>query len=229
MNIKIIPVIAIGVVLMATPSVRAEDDSYQETQYNDYEDYEVFDDVEDLIDGELIGAEDIVEEVDDDIQNLAITEVPAPRAVVNRMSCDEINARVDELRTDVKSYPDLRADLEYMLLRQRDQCAPRAARRPVHNYRNVNPVVELEAQEVQAPEESVAPEKTKEIVKEVVITDTVSLAQIEENRANGLCDNGDKPNRYGCCDGEKFKEVSQMNFACCPKEGEGECVAPRKK
>lgn len=166
----------------------------------------------------------------------ATTEVPAPRAVVERMTCADINQRVEELREDVKAYPELAADLEYMLSRQRTACAARARRRPVHNYENVNPVKYFEpAEEVpegQAPEDAPAtesapaPEQVPEKTPEELAAEQ---AQIEENRAKGLCDDGTKPNRYGCCPGEKFKEVSQMKFACCPREGDGECIEPRKK
>lgn len=166
----------------------------------------------------------------------ATTEVPAPRAVVERMTCADINQRVEELREDVKAYPELAADLEYMISRQRTACAARARRRPVHNYENVNPVKYFEpAEEVteeQAPEDAPAtesapaPEQAPEKTPEELAAEQ---AQIEENRAKGLCDDGTKPNRYGCCPGEKFKEVSQMKFACCPREGDGECIEPRKK
>lgn len=166
----------------------------------------------------------------------ATTEVPAPRAVVERMTCADINQRVEELREDVKAYPELAADLEYMISRQRTACAARARRRPVHNYENVNPVKYFEpAEEVpeeQAPEDAPAtesapaPEQVPEKTPEELATEQ---AQIEENRAKGLCDDGTKPNRYGCCSGEKFKEVSQMKFACCPKTGDGECIESRRK
>lgn len=170
------------------------------------------------------------------VDTAAVEEVPAPRAVVERMSCADINQRVEELREDIKAYPELAPDLEYMLSRQRTVCAARARRRPVHNYENVNPaknfvepevteeVVEEEVDSTPepAPEPEPVPEKTPEEL-------AAELAQIEENRAKGLCDDGVKPNRFGCCTGEKFKEVSQMKFACCPREGDGECVEPRKK
>lgn len=166
----------------------------------------------------------------------ATTEVPAPRAVVERMTCADINQRVEELREDVKAYPELAADLEYMISRQRTACAARARRRPVHNYENVNPVKYFEpveevteeqaSESAPAAESAPAPEQAPEKTPEELAAD---LAQIEENRAKGLCDDGTKPNRYGCCPGEKFKEVSQMKFACCPKTGDGECIEPRRK
>ncbi len=166
----------------------------------------------------------------------ATTEVPAPRAVVERMTCADINQRVEELREDVKAYPELAADLEYMISRQRTACAARARRRPVHNYENVNPVKyfepveevaeEREPEDAPAAESAPAPEQVPEKTPEELAAEQ---AQIEENRAKGLCDDGTKPNRYGCCPGEKFKEVSQMKFACCPKTGDGECIEPRRK
>lgn len=186
-------------------------------------------------------AEDAIDDiVYDDVEMLDedVTEdVPATRGVAARMTCDEINERITELREDVKAYPDLAVDLESMLARQRTQCAARAKRRPVHNYENVNPlqyiedvVVEEEPvieNQVEAPivsdvdVEPIAPKTPEELAAE--------QEKIEENRANGLCDDGTKPNRYGCCAGEKFKEISQMNFACCPKDGDAECIEPRKK
>ena len=184
----------------------------------------------DETDTESVVADDVVTEV---VDAAAVEEVPAPRAVVERMSCADINQRVEELREDIKAYPELAAGLEYMLSRQRTVCAARARRRPVHNYENVNPaknfvepevteeVIEEEV-EIQAEPEPVVIEKTPEEL-------AAEMAQIEENRGKGLCDDGAKPNRFGCCAGEKFKEVLQMKFACCPREGDGECVEPRKK
>ena len=200
MNIKIIGILA---VLVCAPAVA--EDEFDDTVYDDITETEIVD----------AGA---------------IEEVPAPRAVVARMSCDDINRRVAELREDVKAYPELAADLEYMIGRQRTQCAARANRRPVHNYENVNPVVELEEPEV-AEEQVVADVPVPEpvVVEKTPEELAAEIEKIAENRAKGLCDDGNKPNRYGCCAGEKFKEVSQMKFACCPKTGDGECVEPRRK
>ena len=230
MNIKTIGIFAALVVFVVTPAVRAEDESYEEVEYADYEDYEVFDDVEDLIDEELTETVEAEAEQFETVEEPDVVDVPAPRAVADRLSCDEINTRVAELRADVKSYPELKVDLEYMLSRQRNQCAPRAARRPVHNYRNVNPVTEIEVPEVSVSTEPPVPEKTpEEIAAEEAAAEAARQAQIKENREKGLCDDGAKPNQYGCCDGEVFKQVEHLNFACCPKEGDGDCVASRKK
>ncbi|MBO4480393.1 MAG: hypothetical protein J5742_02075 [Alphaproteobacteria bacterium] len=173
-------------------------------------------------------------DVMNDDENMEIDEV---RTVSVRMTCKEINERVKELREDVKAYPELKSELETMLSRQRTQCAARANRRPVHNYENVNPVMVVDVPVVEEETDVVAEpvvieEKPAEPVKtpeEIAAEQAEQERKIAENIANGLCDDGTKPNRYGCCEGEKFKEVSQMNFACCPKEGEGECHEPRKK
>ena len=231
MNIKTIGIFAALAVWALVP-VYADDDSYSEdTDVVEYQEYEVFDDVDDLIDEELSDQVTVtVEEEQGENADTDIVEVPAPRAVADRLSCDEINIRVAELRADVKSYPELKVDLEYMLSRQRNQCAPRAARRPVHNYKNVNPVMDVTVPEVEISTEPPVPEKTpEEIAAEEAAAEAARQAQIKENREKGLCDDGEKPNQYGCCAGEVFKQVEHLNFACCPKEGESGCVTPRKK
>ena len=56
-----------------------------------------------------------------------------------------------------------------------------------------------------------------------VLTD----AEMEANWAAGLCGDGTKPNRFGCCSGETFKDMGNASFACCPKTG-GDCFPPLK-
>ena len=230
MKIKTIGIL-IGAMLCLGPVVgHADDEDYQDFVEEDYEDYEVFDDIEDLIDEELIEDVSVADVEEAPEAETSAPNVPAPRAVSDRMSCVDIETRIAELRTDVKFYPELRADLEYMLSRQRNQCAPRATRRPVHNYKNVNPVMDIEVPEVEVATEPVVPEKTaEEIAAEAAAAEEARLAQIAENFANGLCGDGTKPNKYGCCDGEVFKQVEHLEFACCPKDGDGECREPFKK
>jgi len=52
-------------------------------------------------------------------------------------------------------------------------------------------------------------------------------AEFDANLAAGLCGDGTKPNRYGCCTGETFKDMGNAEFACCPKSG-GLCFPPIK-
>ncbi len=240
MNIKTIGIFAIGAVLAISPMVRADDEVDQVveetpeyTDYADYEDYEVFEDVTDLIDEELTEPVEVVIETEPEpiAPEPEVVDVPAPRAVAERLSCEEISNRIADLRIDVKSYPDLKPDLEYMLSRQRNQCAPRAARRPVHNYNNVNPIMDVEVPTVEiSVSQPVEPEKTpEEIAAEEAALAAAAQAKIEENMAKGLCGDGTKPNRYGCCEGEVFKQLEHLDFACCPKDGDGDCREPFKK
>lgn len=45
------------------------------------------------------------------------------------------------------------------------------------------------------------------------------------NVAAGLCTDGSKPNQFGCCEGETFKDMGNLVFACCPDDG-GDCYPP---
>lgn len=50
-------------------------------------------------------------------------------------------------------------------------------------------------------------------------------AEIAANIEKGLCGDGTKPNKFGCCTGEIFKDLGNATFACCKKDGE-ECFPP---
>lgn len=62
-----------------------------------------------------------------------------------------------------------------------------------------------------------------DIDKSAVVIDEQTAA---ENMAAGLCPNGDAPNKFGCCDGETFRDTGNLEFMCCPDDGDGECHAP---
>ena len=44
-------------------------------------------------------------------------------------------------------------------------------------------------------------------------------AEIAENLAKGLCGDGTRANKFGCCGDEKFKEISTGSFGCCLGDG----------
>lgn len=52
-------------------------------------------------------------------------------------------------------------------------------------------------------------------------------AEYDANIMAGLCGDGTKPNRYGCCTGETFKDLGNATFACCPAAG-SMCFPPIK-
>ncbi len=65
--------------------------------------------------------------------------------------------------------------------------------------------------------EPTAPDKSEEEI----------AAEIEKNIAAGLCADGSKPNKFGCCAGETFKDLGNTVFACC-RDGGDECFPPIK-
>ena len=69
--------------------------------------------------------------------------------------------------------------------------------------------------------EDAAPESESEPAPE--LTDEQRIENIE----SGLCADGTKPNKYGCCGDEIFKDMGNTIFACCPKSG-GDCFPPIK-
>ncbi|MBP5707792.1 MAG: hypothetical protein J6W79_02225 [Alphaproteobacteria bacterium] len=57
-------------------------------------------------------------------------------------------------------------------------------------------------------------------------TEEEIAAIFEANLAAGLCGDGTKPNRFGCCAGETFTDLGNAEFACCPNKLSGECFPP---
>ncbi len=72
---------------------------------------------------------------------------------------------------------------------------------------------------VDEPESVTEPEPTPE----PELTDEQRIENIE----SGLCADGTKPNKFGCCGDEIFKDMGNTVFACCPKSG-GDCFPPIK-
>ena len=67
------------------------------------------------------------------------------------------------------------------------------------------------------------------VQQEVVEIDP--MIELEQELANldaGLCADGSQPNKFGCCGDEVFKDLGNTVFACCPKEGNGDCFPPLK-
>ncbi len=63
------------------------------------------------------------------------------------------------------------------------------------------------------------------VVSETVVEETLDPEQVAANIESGLCADGSKPNRFGCCEGETFKDIGNLVFACCPEDG-SECYPP---
>lgn len=182
-----------------------------------------------------------VEEFEEDEDSEVVDE--AVQKVVARVTCDEIKVKLAELRA-IKDPKDAELDeIDYLTKKQRSQCASQGRSRPVRNYFNMSteeiieeikaddePVVQEEKPKKKTKKKAVTEsEKTETANTEPVKTQKEIDAERAANMANGLCGDGSKPNKFGCCEGEKFKDLGNLKFACCPKEGDGECHAPIKK
>lgn len=190
----------------------------------------------------VVATDDVEEVADDEFEEFDIDESDdaesAEQKVVARTTCEETKKRIAELQAMTNPEDADLEELEYLQKRQRSQCAAKGRSRPVRNYANRGPQMEVVEEEI---EEEVVVEKPKKKTKKKVESETKTETpepvktqkEIDDERAanlaNGLCGDGAKPNKFGCCDGEKFKDLGNLKFACCPKEGDGECHAPIKK
>lgn len=180
--------------------------------------------------------EDIEDEEDEDYEDEDEADVPTGEGrVVARMTCDDIKVKLAELKTQVNANPDLQGELDDLLKKQRSQCARSSRARPVKNLNNAMPQMEEPAEEEVV--EEVVVEKPKKKKKEAVTEEETKVVEeapaeptpkeLEAKRAEfaakGLCPDGAKPNRYGCCEGEKFKDLGNLKFACCMKDDEKNC------
>ncbi len=156
-----------------------------------------------------------------------VEDAAAELAVVERVSCADMSARMTELSAIVEPDEETIAELETLKSDYRIKCSrnARARKRSGREAIEVSdeaPVVETEtvAEEVAATESVVdAPVATAE--------PEITPQQIKANLEAGLCSDGTKPNKFGCCNGEIFKDMGNNEFACCPKQG-GDCFPPIK-
>ncbi len=63
--------------------------------------------------------------------------------------------------------------------------------------------------------------------EEIDRSETVEIDEetAARNVSSGLCEDGSKPNKFGCCEGETFTDMGNLVFACCPDDG-GACYPP---
>lgn len=164
-----------------------------------------------------------------------------------RMTCADIQAQISELSAVEEPDTDTIDELTRLKADYRRSCV-RAARgrkssagaRVIIEATEVQDETEtdvVEAQSEEGVEEvidttlSEEVQNTEEMVPDVVDvgpTEDELLAQELANLDAGLCPDGTEPNKFGCCEGEQFKDLGNTVFACCPKEGNGECFPPIK-
>ena len=163
--------------------------------------------------------------------------------VAERVTCADVQAVINELSAVEEPDEETLAELEKQKMEYRRKCSRSAAKRKSSAVKNTvvapTEVVETDTESEEQVEEVVA-EVAESTKPDVVESETVVVTEVEEvpvdeeallaqelaNLDAGLCVDGTKPNKFGCCEGEIFKDLGNSVFACYPKSGEGECFPP---
>jgi len=139
-------------------------------------------------------------------------------AVVERTDCAATNAEISELAAITSPSEEETTRLAELQTLYRRDCVTRSVRsRSSGRTSSPTPVAETDTIDVADATETPAAE-------EVVETPQLTAEEIAANINAGLCADGTKPNRFGCCAGEKFKDLGNLVFACCREDGE--CFPP---
>lgn len=166
--------------------------------------------------------------------------------VVERMSCFDINTKITELSAIEEPDDDTIIELEKLKSDYRRKCMKSAGGRktaaqgrsvinndPIEETEVVEEVAEetTEVEQVTVKEPDVKPKEQnkKENSSGGVPATEEEIRMFEElvNLDMGLCADGTKPNKFGCCTDEIFKDLGNNVYACCPKTG-GDCYPPLK-
>ena len=153
--------------------------------------------------------------------------------VAERLSCADISARISEIGAIAEPTEEDAAELTKLKAEYRRMCSKSArGRRTSADVRVVvesAPVDNVDEEAVVA-EQSVQEETVSELA-EVAGGEVDPMIALEAELANldaGLCADGSAPNKFGCCGDEIFKDLGNTVFACCPKDGGGDCFPPLK-
>ena len=119
-----------------------------------------------------------------------------------KLNCEKLNSEIAKLGSDASS-------VDIMTEMQR--------------------IYDMDCTEKKAPEVAPAPVVEQPSVPQK--TDEEWAAAFYANIAACLCGDGTKPNRFGCCTDEIFKDLGNSVFACCPKNMSADdiCFPPIKK
>ena len=154
------------------------------------------------------------------------------QGVSERMSCADISARVSEIGKIDEPTEAETAELTKLKAEYRRICTKSARGRRTSGDARI--VVESTAtpEEVETVVEDVVQESPEvESVVQQNVVEIDPMIELEQELANldaGLCADGSQPNKFGCCGDEVFKDLGNTVFACCPKEGNGDCFPPLK-
>ena len=166
--------------------------------------------------------------------------------VVERMSCLDINTKISELSAKEEPDDDTIIELEKLKSDYRRKCMKSAGGRKTaaqgRSVINNDPIEETEVVEevaeetteveqvtVKEPDAKPKEQNKKENLSGGMPATAEEVKMFEElmNLEMGLCSDGTKPNKFGCCTDEIFKDLGNNVYACCPKTG-GDCYPPLK-
>lgn len=168
-------------------------------------------------------------------------------AVVERQSCADISSQISKIGAMEKPSQQDSARLQKLKADYRKMCARSGQGRRTttsayvpasdENDDALTEVAEPTVEEtvavtvetttdavVSENNETVAAEPKAPVAELPALTPEQELANLDA----GLCADGSQPNRFGCCGDEVFKDLGNTVFACCPKEGNGDCFPPLK-
>ena len=152
--------------------------------------------------------------------------------VAERLSCADISARISEIGAIAEPTEEEAAELNKLKADYRRMCAKSArGRRASADARVViesATVDEVDEEEDVVVEQPVQEEVVPEVAEVVEVDPMVALEAELANLDAGLCADGSAPNKFGCCGDEVFKDLGNTVFACCPKDGGGDCFPPLK-
>ena len=150
-------------------------------------------------------------------------------AVIERVECSDIKAQIDELRKITVPDDVTLQQLKDLQIEYRTNCARSGAGRRTSGRAGYLVETSDVAIDVSVSEPVVTVVDSTENKTDVVTPDVSLLTpeQMKQNLESGLCADGTKPNRFGCCGDEIFKDMGNTVFACCPKSG-GDCYPPIK-
>lgn len=157
-----------------------------------------------------------------------VTEVETEdvAAVSERVSCSDINAQIKEL-SEIEEPDEVALDeLAELKSQYRRNCTKSVSGRRTSGRGAVMLMETPSESDVaqQEAEESVEVVESEQSESEQPV-DALSPQQEQANLDAGLCADGSQPNKFGCCAGEKFKDIGNLNFACC---NDLECFPPIK-
>lgn len=155
------------------------------------------------------------------------------QGVAERLSCNDISARMVEIGAISEPTAEETDELAKLKADYRRMCSKSARGR----WTSAEARVTIEPDQTDVAEEQVVEPEEQVVQEEVVAEDVTDVVEVEPmvaleaelaNLDAGLCADGSAPNRFGCCGDEIFKDLGNTVFACCPKDGGGDCFPPLK-